>query len=93
MIYPAGELTYTLPVGAFQSMIFFFPFGGICCCSSMESSINILKNGNSLNLEVGHEKKTSYFPLNPGWLIGILLVAILIIPIQLGSERHHQKKH
>ena len=30
------------------------------------------------------QKKTSYFPLNPGWLIGILTMVYCIIPIELG---------
>ena len=34
---------------------------------------------------LSYEKKPFYFPLNPGWLIGILIMAYEIIPIYLGS--------
>ena len=30
LIVPSWELTYPLPAGTFESMIFLFPFGGIC---------------------------------------------------------------
>ena len=35
--------------------------------------------------KIQQRKKPSYFPLNPGWLIGIPILAYEIIPIQLGS--------
>ena len=34
---------------------------------------------------LSHEKKPTYFPLNPGGLIGILISCFIIIPIKLGS--------
>ena len=35
--------------------------------------------------DLSHEKKTSYFPWHPGWLIGILIMVYEIIPIWMGS--------
>ena len=41
--------------------------------------------GTTRQFNWAYEKNSFYFPLNPGWPIGIHIMFFLIIPIQLGS--------
>ncbi len=56
---PSWELTYPLPVGTFESMIFLFPFGGIWHCS-LEGILLVL-----LLLLMAEIWKTTWDVLNP----------------------------